>query len=222
MILLALSSSGPFPSAALCIDGKLKDYRQGETGHTHSETLMPLLDALLFDNGVSPDQIDVYAADVGPGSFTGVRIGVCAVNAMARAHQKKLIAVSALEALCYGISRRVCAMLDARNRSVYTAIYENGSCLFPPTAAALEDCLAQSEGCALFVGDGAEVYREAIESKVMGSRCQAACLRADHVALLAHAHWKNGEAVDEILPLYLRPSQAERLFEVKHGEHTVS
>lgn len=222
MMLLALSSSGPFPSVALCENGTILDYRQGESGHTHSETLMPLLDLLLQENGLSSDKIDIFAADVGPGSFTGVRIGVCAANAMAFVHRKKLIGVSALEALCYGISGRVCAMLDARNASAYMAVYENGRCVHPPEAATVESFLSRLEGCSTFVGDGAEAYSALIEQYSSAGNIISASLRADNVAMIAYQAHLNGATSDEIMPLYLRPSQAERLFEEKNGGNTVS
>lgn len=222
MILLALSSSGPFPSVALCEDGAILDYLEGESGHTHSETLMPLLERLLLNNNIKLDDIDLFSADIGPGSFTGVRIGVCAANAMAFVRNKKLIGVSALEALCFGTNERICAMLDARNDSVYTAVYENGMCVSEPQALTVGQCLSKLESCSLFAGDGALAYREQIEKYIPGARVRTAPLRADNVAMIAYKRYCGGESFEEILPLYLRPSQAERLFEERNSGNKLS
>ncbi len=216
MILFAVSTSGPRPSVALCKDGAILAYLQGESGHTHSETLMPLADKLLAEAGLDMSKIDAYAADIGPGSFTGVRIGVCAVNAMASIYHKSVVGVSALEALCYGHEGKVCALIDARNGNAYAAVYENGTCRRAPEAIELAPYLAAIDSGMLFAGDGAEAYREQICSNFPDAHFAFGELRADHVALLAYAKLLAGSVEEEIYPMYLRPSQAERLFEERH------
>ena len=89
MILLALSTSGRAASAALLEDGVPLAEATRDAGLTHSETILPLTCELLEAHGLAPSDIDVFAADVGPGSFTGVRIGVCAINAMAAAFARE-------------------------------------------------------------------------------------------------------------------------------------
>ncbi len=215
MIILALSSSGPLPSAALCENGKVSGYIQGESGHTHSETLMPLAEALLAEKDISTDKIDIFSADIGPGSFTGVRIGVCAVNAMASVFHKGLVGINALEALCYGHSGNVCALIDARNESAYAALFKDGEYLRQPEAAAIYDYLENIEDGTLFVGDGALAYKDIILSRVKNAAFASGELRADNVAMLAWKHLQYEKAQPEILPMYLRPSQAERLFKEK-------
>ena len=88
MMLLSVSTSGSVASAALMKDGPHLPLVKNESGLTHSETILPLCEALFAKFNLTADEIDAYAVDVGPGSFTGVRIGVCAVNAMAAATQK--------------------------------------------------------------------------------------------------------------------------------------
>ena len=99
MILLALSTSGRAASAALLKDGVPLAEATRDEGLTHSETILLLAAELLDQTVLAPRDIGVFAADVGPGSFTGVRIGVCAVNAMAAACGAPVVAVSSLAAL---------------------------------------------------------------------------------------------------------------------------
>ncbi len=218
MNLLAVSTSGPIPAAALLRDGDLIDSRSHKSGQTHSETLMPLLDDLLCANGLSPQDIDLYAADVGPGSFTGVRIGVCAANAMAFAGQKNVIGVSSLEALCRGHRGPVCALLDARNGNGY-AMYQNDfGIIVPPSAVVVSVFLPKLMPFTLILGDGAQVYRDRILSTV-----PCACFSgvrdevdAQDVVLAAWEKYISGDlGTPEVKPLYLRPSQAERLYKEK-------
>ena len=87
MMMLAVETTAAVASAALMQDGVLIDEREADAGKKHAETLLPLIDALLEENGFTIEQVDVFAVDVGPGSFTGVRIGVSLVNALAFAQQ---------------------------------------------------------------------------------------------------------------------------------------
>ncbi len=215
MLTLAISTSGPVASACLLRDGEVFAYRQNEGAGTHSETLMPLLDGLLTENGLSPASIDFFVADTGPGSFTGVRIGVCAANAMAAAMGKPVLGVSSLAALAYGRTGSVCALLDARNGNGYAALYQNGACSIPPRAVVIEDFLSEIPAGTLFVGEGAVLHAQRIAQCVKDSRVEAAQLRADAVARAAWEAYQNGGAERELLPLYLRPSQAERLYKEK-------
>ncbi len=215
MILLAISTSGFRPSAAICKDGSILCFIEGEGGHTHSETMMPLTEALMQQASLPLSAIDIFCADIGPGSFTGVRIGVCAINAMAFVNSKGVFGVSALEALAFPYQGRVCSMIDARNESAYYALYEDNRCVIKPQAAPLEDIFSAVPAGTLFVGDGADAYQAQIEKNVQSCAFARAELRADHIALLAHRHLQNERAEKEIYPLYLRPSQAERLFKEK-------
>ena len=215
MLMLTVSTSGPIVSACLSRDGTALFYRQHEGAGTHSETLMPLIDQMLTDAGISPRDIDLYAADTGPGSFTGVRIGVCAANAMAAAACKPLVGVSSLSALAYGRDGSVCALLDARNGNGYAALYQNGVCAIPPSAVVIEDFLPAIPTGTLFVGDGALLHARRIAQIVPDSRIEQAALRADAAALAAWEGYQKGAAESELLPLYLRPSQAERLYKEK-------
>ena len=149
------------------------------------------------ENGVTISQIDLFAVDVGPGSFTGVRIGVSLVNALAFAAGKKVVSVDSLETLALSAGetdRPVAAMIDARNGNAYAALYRDGTVLMEPCAIEISEFTAKLPQDAVFVGD------------VMAE--QKTFPRAGFVALTALKHLSR--AAEEADPIYLRPSQAER------------
>mgnify|MGYP000799662314 CR=1 FL=1 len=199
MILLALSTSGRAASAALLKDGCLLAEATRDEGLTHSETSLPLTAELLEQNGLAPADVDVFAADIGPGSFTGVRIGVCAINAMAAACGKPVVAVSSLAALREGLPEEngpVCALLDARNGNAYAARYRDGRCVEAPRAVELAAYGAGLDG-ARCIGD-------------VPALCAPLELpSAANVGLAAFTLLDGAGA--QANPLYLRPSQAERM-----------
>lgn len=219
MNILAISTSGKAASAALIRDGAVIKSALSDNGLTHSETIMPLVDSL-FEYPHALSEIDAFAADVGPGSFTGVRIGVCVINAMATALHKPVIEVSSLEALALAAdsSGLVCPLLDARNGNGYAALYQNGGEVIPPSAVVVEEFLSRLPTGALFTGDGAAVYRQGIRVAVPGARFardDLHLLTADMLASPATKKLIQGLAVEEARPLYLRPTQAERLYKNK-------
>lgn len=197
MMMLAVESTAAIASAALLQDGVLLAEREADAGKKHAETLLPLIDALLEDNGFTIAQIDVFAVDVGPGSFTGVRIGVSLVNALAFAAGKQVIPVDSLETLALSAgetSRPVAAMIDARNGNAYAALYQAGEALIEPCATEIMEFAAKLPQDVLFVGD--------VKTK------EKTFPRAGFVAFAAQQHLSR--AAQEADPIYLRPSQAER------------
>ena len=117
MRIVGVSTSSKYPSAAVMNDGQLVSFRIDRSGRSHSATLMELIQSALCDANMRIEAIDVFAVDVGPGSFTGVRIGVSAINAMAFSLNRKVIPVSSLAAMRHLVpsSGTVCALIDARN-----------------------------------------------------------------------------------------------------------
>lgn len=198
MILLAVDTTSQLATAALFREGVLITEREADPAKKHAETVMPMIDFLLEQSGVSISDVDLFAVDIGPGSFTGVRIGVSLVNAMAFALNRKIVAVDALRAL-YEASgepdRPVCTLIDARNGNAYAALYQAGEPLIEPCAVETEAWLSQVPKDAILVGD------LAAEEKTYP--------RAEYVGRAALK--KLSAAASEAEPLYLRPSQAERL-----------
>jgi len=215
--LLAVDTSGPSLSVALLTDGALVYECVQQNGHTHSESLMVLLDAALAAARLSPADVDCFACVHGPGSFTGIRIGVSTVRALSQATGKPCIGINALEALAYGAAPfpgAVCALQDARAGQVYAAAFEHGRRLLPDRALPLVDFLGELEGPCCFIGDGAARHRGAI-AQTLGPRAHfppepLMALRASSAAMIALG--RPGQAADhtKLLPYYLRAPQAER------------
>jgi len=226
--MLGIETSSGTASAGLMEDGLLKaEYALNNT-RTHSETIMPLAERLMEDLGLSPKDLGAIAVDIGPGSFTGVRIGVCAANAMGLALGIPVIGVDALRILYEGVrvsGRPVSPLIDARNGNIYAALYgPDGSCFRPPAAAELRDWMADLPVDTLFVGDGALAYGEILRGAFPKGAFAPAGLAFGRAGLLLAAAWelyreKGSEGFpEEAAPLYLRPSQAERMWAARRGE----
>jgi len=225
MKILALDSTALVASVALCEDETLLGEITLNNGNTHSETLLPTVEFLLARFSLTADDIDLFAVSSGPGSFTGVRIGVSAVKGMAHGANKPCIGVDALEALAMGVCTTdalLCPIQDARAGQVYGTAFLPG---LPPVRQLpnmaeklpvfIEKALDAADGRKLiFLGDGVKTYRKAIED-ILGDRAQFApahmsYLRPASVAVLADLH--KADAVDylTLMPVYLRAPQAER------------
>lgn len=205
MRLLAIDSTSHIATAALFQDGDLIAEKEADASRKHAETLLPLIDELLEESGISISQIDLFAADIGPGSFTGVRIGVSLVNALASATGKKIVPVDALLALSLSSKEErkpVCAMIDARNGNAYAALYQAKKTLIEPSAVEIKACLPRLPEDTIFVGDVNSEHAVFPRAKEIGL---AALERID-------------SAQDSVEPLYLRPSQAERMREKSEKE----
>ena len=222
MILFGVETTDQTASVALMIDGTFVSERSVAGTRRHAETVAPLAEAVLRENGLTAADVDCFAVDVGPGSFTGVRIGVCFVNALGFAAQRGVIAVDSLLTLAVGapaLSDRVCALIDAGNGNAYAAQYEGGVCVMEPAAVSVEEFLPHILENACVVGSGALAYRAAILSHKPHSilaPAECAMPRAGAVLLAAQSMTKRADRM--AAPLYLRPSQAERLFEKRMGE----
>jgi tRNA threonylcarbamoyladenosine biosynthesis protein TsaB len=201
---------------------------------THSQKLVPMLRELLDSLKLTPADIDVYAAVTGPGSFTGLRIGVTTIKSMAYALNKPVAGVTSLDALANAAVAAedtfVCPIMDARNNQVYTALYKAQNGLMANMSGYMglhvTDLVRLLEekyqgARILFTGDGVLLHRDFLKIE-LNDRCffmpdftlQQMAASAAKLALLRHA---GGESVDqnELTPFYLRPSQAEREYAKK-------
>ena len=196
MNILALETTDRVASVALLTETGCREKRI-ESPLRHEETVMPAVDQLLAEAGLVPAGLTALAVDVGPGSFTGVRIGVCHGNAMAMAMGLPVVSVNALEALAFpllGGSGPVAAIIDARNGNGYGALYApDGTALIPPCAMEIGPFLEQLPEDVVLTGTG---FPDA----------DGALPLAGSVARIAAG--RVGERAAS--PLYLRPSQAER------------
>ncbi len=218
MIMLAISTSSAVASAALMIDDALFSRSAETASGTHSQTILPLVDELMAANSITPDMIDIYAVDSGPGSFTGVRIGVCIANAMAYTYGRGIIPVSSLEALVFNVDSpcrgNICALVDARNGNGYSALYVDGECALGPSAVQVDEFLNELPPDTLFIGSGAVQYRQIIKNACVNPRLLADNLNnLDARSVIRAAYRAKGRwlaPLTEVTPMYLRPSQAER------------
>ena len=127
MNILGIDTSGPVAACAVQIDGRIVHSIQLLHGKTHSEAIMPAIDSALEASGLTPNSLDLIGVTVGPGSFTGVRIGVCAAKGLAHANDIPCVAIDSLEALAmnlYGFAGIVAPILDARRNQVYCAQFD--------------------------------------------------------------------------------------------------
>ena len=222
MIIFAVDSSSCSGSAAVWRDGEILAECFCNIGLTHSETLMPLCDQTLRLAGVGPDEIDLYAVTAGPGSFTGLRIGMGIVKGMAFVHDTPCVGVPTLEALAWGLcpcDRLVLPVLDARRRRVYAAGYDCGGetprPLFENELLGYDQLAEKAGGkAAVLVGDAARLcYTSIADAGNFSLAAQSSLLvRAGNVAAAAKARFDRGLACGcgELAPIYIQLPQAER------------
>lgn len=226
MKILALETSAKSVSCAVVEHSAPLASAYQCTGLTHSRTLLPMVDAMLKNAELTLEDIDAFAIAAGPGSFTGLRIGIAAVKGLAWAAEKPCLGVSTLEAMAENIAHMdglIVGAMDARRSQVYNAIFEakDGALtrLCADRAIALADLAGELAGEArriTVLGDGGTLcWRYLSEHGVPCSLAPAALLYQNAVgaALAAERAYARGEAVSaqELLPVYLRPAQAERL-----------
>lgn len=219
MKLLAIDTSGPVCGVAVAEDTRILSEMTVLNKRTHSANLMPMIENVLQSAGMTLNDIDRIAAVTGPGSFTGIRIGISTVKGLTHGANKPCVAVDALEALANGVGAFdgvVCPIQDARAGQVYGAAFRNGKRVMEDTAIRLEDfvrTLSTLGNRFLFTGDGVEVHRSHL-TELLGDQ---ACFAPDHLSFLrpATVAWlamKSEETLDylALMPYYLRPPNAEK------------
>ncbi len=223
-MILGLETSGQTASVALSDNNcLLAEYSVCKT-RTHSETILPIAKMLMQKLDIEPCNLNALAVNCGPGSFTGVRIGICIANAMGAALNIPVVGVDALSALYENVflEHEVCVLLDARNESAYMARFLKGETLSLPQVDRVEKLLCAVSENTLFIGDGALAYKDLIVANVKGAVIAPKSFsinRAGSLCSLAQKKLaKLPEAPMQAAPLYLRPSQAERQWNLKHEE----
>lgn len=228
MLVLGIESSAGAASAAVAKDGALLGEFFVNTKQTHSQTLLPMAESLLHNLGLSCGDFDRMAVANGPGSFTGVRIGVASVKGMALPGNTPCCGISTLEAIAYGgiscAGDILCAVMDARRGQVYNALFKAESerlvRLTPDRAVSISDLGEECRkygGSLLLLGDGAALCHR--EFARWGARLAPENIRyqrAGSVALLA----ADKPAVEPagLLPTYLRLPQAERELKLRREQ----
>ena len=228
---LAFESSAKAASAALCEDGRLISQVIQCSGLTHSRTLLPMAEDLLRNSETEMKQIDCFAVAQGPGSFTGIRIGIATVKGLAWAAEKPCIGVSTLAAMAWnGVAAGglICAVMDARRSEVYNALFriENGRPvrLCPDRAislSALTEELREQGEAPFLVGDGTELAAAFFREQHLDHRIPPENLRWQNAwGVAMEAAGKELCTSQELLPVYLRLSQAERERQARLSRNT--
>ena len=221
MNILAFDTATSSCSIALLKDGNLSAEATSLEKGTHSARLLPMIDQLLKRKKLKLAAIDGFAATIGPGSFTGLRIGISTLKGLAAATGAPVVVVSTLEALAHQCTvdiGLICPLLDARKREVYSCIYrrvpDGLEALTGERCAPPDDAVGEIESACAFIGDGAEAYRDVIQAE-LGRKAVFApagehVIRAATVAALAHRRFEAGDTDDPLVitPRYLRESDA--------------
>ena len=222
MLMLALESSAKAASAAVFQDEKLLGLTVENSGLTHSRTLLPMAEGLLKNLDRSVRDIDLVAVAHGPGSFTGLRIGMAEAKGLCWALQVPAVGVSTLEAMAWGgpdmDGTMLCCAMDARRGQVYNALFTVAEGkpvrLTPDRAIALADLepeLISYKKPWVLLGDGAELCYNTLCNKGLSLHLAPEPLRIQSARGVGRAAMgREPRPVDELLPVYLRLSQAER------------
>lgn len=223
MNLLAIDTSTWTAGVAVLRDDRVVACVEVTREKTHAQRLLRSVDTALALSGLGVNQCDAFAVAIGPGSFTGLRIGISTVKGLAFATGKPVAAVSSLQALAFQFpwcAQKVCAMLDARKGQVFAALYQwdpdsRWQEVVPEVAANPEAWVSQITEPCLFVGDGAVLYKKMIQAR-LGSRAQFAprYLNTPRSVIVAHIGAQQIEAGAGsdpaiLVPRYLRKSDAE-------------
>ncbi len=217
MKLLAVDTATTSCSVALFDDERLLAETWYGMGATHSRHLMSIIQAILSDCGCTPAQIDGIAVTRGPGTFTGLRIGLSTVKGLAAAIGAPVVGTGSLEALAFPLALAagaVVTMIDARRGEVYTACFRRGAAQAPPAAREPAAVAADLPADAVLVGSGALMYRDLFTAHCPGVRFAEAgqhVIRAASVGMLAMPRFRRRETDDvaALVPDYVRASDAQ-------------
>ena len=260
--ILAVDTSSSVCSVALLNGKNVIDERNLNNGLTHSENLMPLIDDLIKRNDVDLSQIDCIGICVGPGSFTGIRIGIASILPLAEFNNKKIAPISSLEVLARNVSvddnfseelgkniggqlynidtfksiasqiknyseqittTTIVPIIDAKNNLVYTGVYDSiYKLLYKEDSLDINDAIEvyKKFDNIVFVGDGAVLYEELLKEKLSDKKISFSEKNSQfavNVGKGAYERYLNNDLKlpNEIQPLYLRKSQAERLKKIQ-------
>lgn len=225
MKVLAIDTSSVVATCAVLDEEKLLGEYTLNQDMTHSERLIPMIKTLMDSLKLKPEDIDLFAGSVGPGSFTGLRIGLATIKGLAHVVDKSVIGISTLEALAFNVPFNgiVIPIMDARRDRVYTGIYrwENGKLIniMKPTILNIDELLDIVDSKyekVLFNGDGTLVFKDRIDEKLKDKALYAPIslnmAKASSIGELALLKWEEGsqENYFNLSPDYLRESQAQR------------
>lgn len=229
-MLLAIDTSSLVLSCALAEEDRIVSEWTVQKKLTHSEQLIPHMDLMLREAGAEKSEITALAVSIGPGSFTGLRIGLATAKMAAYIWKVPLVGVDTLEALAWnmaGSQAYILPLMDAQRGNVYTALYGAYSEMWkeaPEGVAPIDaviDAAVKHGGPIIAVGECADKYGEKLtEAGILLAPPQNRCARAGSVAMAALQKLKKGSRDNPLtlLPNYIRRSEAEVLWEKSHGK----
>ncbi len=225
-MILGIETATAVCSVALVKGGKLLGCLSLDEGLVHSDKLIPLIDQLLTENRTSVREMEGIAVSIGPGSFTGIRVGVMTAKAMSQGLRIPVIGVPTLDGLVYHAEadRFVSPMLDALREEVYTALYEKGDRIRNYKVVSVRHWLEELHALnheVAFLGEGADMHKDFI-MKIMGSKArikEGVKTSASSIALIGweKLHKGEGRGHHTLLPLYVRRAWAEVKREAQSG-----
>ena len=224
MKILAVDTSSKICAVAILEDNKVIDEIKLDNGKTHSENLMPIIKEILDKNDLTLKDMNLIAVSVGPGSFTGIRIGIATIKPMAEVYNLPVASVTSLETLARNIENKekdftIISLIDARNNQVYAGFFDTEYNLKEDEIAEDIDEVLKKAGKyskIIFVGDGAIIHKEKIEENlkdrniIFAKENDQSAINTGKIGYKKFLE-KNLKNADTILPIYLRKSQAERL-----------
>lgn len=227
MIVLSIDSSSKVATVALLKDDILMAEYVLNDKREHSVLLMTMIENILKESNLTIDDIDAYVVSKGPGSFTGLRIGMATIKGMSFGSNKPYISLSSLDSLAYSVSSFngiICPIMDALRTNVYTGLYksENGSLetIMDPTPMELEDLISllkEKNEPVIFTGDGLAKHKEFINENFPNANFapnHLSIVRASSLGELGMQKLKSGICDDSnSSPVYLKKPQAERELE---------
>jgi len=223
---LAIETSTMAGSVALVDGDELVSEYLLNIDITHSERLLLAIDCVLRDTKMPVGEIDGFAISIGPGSFTGLRIGTSTIKGLAYAANKPVVGIPTLDAMAENISFTdylICPILDARKKQVYTALYKRGTKdrlekITPDLVINPSELLKKIQERVVFLGDGLKVYhtliKETLQDMALFAPLNLRLPRAANVAKLSLCQFKENNVLDldTFTPSYVRPSEAEEKF----------
>ena len=222
-VILALDTATPVGSVALCAAGGIVVSRYFDVGLQHSQRLFSEVEAALEAADMDVGEVRAVAVAIGPGSFTGLRIGLSAAKGLCLAALKDIVTVSTLEALAARLPFArlpVCTVLDARKREVYAALYDTATGVpvelaSPRAIAPAQLARERANAATIYTGDGATVYRDLLADNSAAQFAPLHCARPDAgtIGWLALSKLEKGQTadLDSVEPEYLRSPDARPL-----------
>lgn len=221
---LAVDTSSKICAVAILEDNNKIDEISLDNGKTHSENLMPILKEVLERNNLKLSDFNLISVSVGPGSFTGIRIGIASIKPLAEVYNLPVASVTSLESLARNVENvesdtTIISLIDARNNQVYAGVFDNDYNLKEEEIAEdIEVVLKKAEKFSkiVFVGDGAVLHKDLISERLVNNEIkftdnnEQSTVNTGKIGYKKYLN-KDLKNADTILPIYLRKSQAERL-----------